>query len=87
MTAQLQVLPPLAFIPLVLWAGRQLPESRRFLAAEARATATGAGRLRFEGANRRRLILLAGAAFLLLLYATPASQFQNESPQTALRSA
>ncbi|MEA3217931.1 MAG: hypothetical protein QOJ19_4087 [Acidimicrobiia bacterium] len=71
-------LPPFAFLPLVAWAGRKLPESRRFLAAEARAIASRASRPRFEGANRRRLILLAGAAFLLLLYATPASQFQNE---------
>jgi MFS family permease len=71
-------LPPLVFLPIVAWAGRQLPESRRFLAAEAHAMERGATRPRFEGATRQRLALLAGAAFLLLLFATPASQFRNE---------
>jgi MFS family permease len=71
-------LPPLLFLPLVVWAGRHLPESHRFVAAEARARHAGEQRPRFDPQARRRLWLLAIAAFLLLVFASPASQFQNE---------
>ena len=83
--------PPRLFLPLVWWAGRQLPESRRFLLAAGEEEATGPGatgggptrtaertRPRFDAADRRRLALLAVAAFLVLVFAAPASQFQNE---------
>ena len=83
--------PPLLFLPLVWWAGRQLPESRRFLFASGAALSAEPGptggepartpartRPRFDAADRRRLGLLAVAAFLVLVFAAPASQFQNE---------
>lgn len=80
--------PPLLFLPLVWWAGRQLPESRRFLLAAGEGRQSGADgptsghrpveRPRFDAEDRRRLALLAVAAFLVLVFAAPASQFQNE---------
>jgi MFS family permease len=75
---RLLYLPPLAFFPLAAWAAHHLPESRRYLAAEAARLRLRGRRAHFGRANRRRLGLLAGAAFLLLLFAAPASQFQNE---------
>ena len=70
---------PLLAVPALVGIGRRLPESRRFTAnlPDATATATGSqGTLRrIEG---RRLLLLATAAFLLLVFAAPASQFQND---------
>ena len=70
---------PLLAVPALVGIGRRLPESRRFTAnlPDTTATATGSqGTLRrIEG---RRLLLLATAAFLLLVFAAPASQFQND---------
>ena len=68
---------PLLAVPALVGIGRRLPESRRFTANLPDATATGSqGTLRrIEG---RRLLLLATAAFLLLVFAAPASQFQND---------
>lgn len=60
---------PLAAVPLVRWAGRQLPESKRFEVASTRPPARGHG---------KRLVLLAASAFLTTLFLAPASQFQNE---------
>jgi MFS family permease len=76
-------LPPLLFVPLVWWAGRRLPESRRFLVAAREREHREASGIplpppRFDAADRRRLALLAVAAFLILVFAAPASQFQNE---------
>jgi predicted MFS family arabinose efflux permease len=64
----LYVLPLLA-LPLVRAAGRKLPESKRFVAPHASASLAGHG---------ERLWMLAGAAFLIALFATPVSQLQNE---------
>ena len=63
--------------------GRRLPESRRFTANIGDAPSSIGPeddsdhnvRRRIEG---RRLLLLAVAAFLLLVFAAPASQFQND---------
>jgi MFS family permease len=60
---------PLAAFPLVRWAGRQLPESKRFEVAATRPPERGHG---------KRLALLAASAFLTTLFLAPASQFQNE---------
>ncbi len=63
---------PLLGLPVVASIRRTLPESRRFRrrdASEPRA------RL---GGHTGRLVLLAGSAFLLAVFGTPASQFRNE---------
>jgi MFS family permease len=69
---------PLVAIPGLVAIGRRLPESRRFT-ANAPAGADGG---RSSGALRRiegrRLLLLAASAFLILVFAAPASQFQND---------
>ncbi len=62
---------PLAFIPVIIWIIRQLPESKRFLQNENRP------REAFSS-SRGRLVLLAVSAFLFLFFAAPGSQLQNE---------
>ena len=75
---------PLAGVAVVAWAGRRLPESRRFVSV-------GGGQDRREGApphspadaeaaarRRRRLALLAVSAFLILMFAAPASGLRND---------
>ena len=79
---------PLLAIPALMVVGRRLPESLRFTAnsldrrshggreSDRRAPgSSNGGRRRIEG---RRLALLAVASFLLLVFAAPASQFQND---------
>ena len=74
---------PLLAIPGLVAVGRRLPESRRFTANTGDAPSSIGTeddsdhdvRRRIEG---RRLLLLAVAAFLLLVFAAPASQFQND---------
>ncbi|HVE95270.1 MAG TPA: MFS transporter [Acidimicrobiales bacterium] len=65
---RLLYLVPFAGIPLARAAGRGLEESRRFVVAHA-------SRVRGHG---RRFWLLALSGFLLALFTSPASQFQNE---------
>ena len=60
---------PLVFLPLVAKTAGLLPESRRFVRRHAVARFAGHG---------RRLFLLAGSAFALSIFSTPASQLQNE---------
>lgn len=62
-------LAPLLGIPLVMSAGRSLPESRRFTRPHARAKIAGHG---------RRLILLGVVLFSAAMFAAPASQLQNQ---------
>src|SRR5690606_11403922 len=75
----------LGFAVVVAWAGRRLPESRRF---EAASQAVGSARLpavpwrHIDRRTRRRLLLLAGSAVLLLMFSTPVSQFNNEFLRT-----
>ena len=74
---------PLLAVPGLVAVGRRLPESRRFTANIGDAPSSIGPeddsdhnvRRRIEG---RRLLLLAVAAFLLLVFAAPASQFQND---------
>jgi MFS family permease len=60
---------PLAFLPLLAWVARRLPESRRFRVVHTTAPLAGHG---------RRFWLLAASAVLLNVFAAPASQFMNE---------
>ena len=74
---------PLLAVPGLVAVGRRLPESRRFTANTGDAPPSIGPeddsdhnvRRRLEG---RRLLLLAVAAFLVLVFAAPASQFQND---------
>jgi len=65
---RLLYLVPVAGIPFARAAGRGLEESRRFVVAQA-ASVRGHG---------RRFWLLGASGFLLALFTSPASQFQNE---------
>ena len=73
---------PLAGTALVGWAGRQLPESRRFeaVAADRRRaeTAETASEPVAAARRQRRLALLACSAFLIAVFAAPASGLQND---------
>ena len=91
---RLVYLVPVLGVLAIVWAGRQLPESRRFEAlATTRSSSTSVentGVDRFVEAKRpvddaevaarrrRRLRLLATSAFLIALFAAPASGLQND---------
>lgn len=64
---------PLAAAPVLWWMIKTLPETRRFLIAK---TSPAAATL--ANTQKRRLLLLGIAAFMLLAFITPASQFLNE---------
>ena len=75
---------PLAGVAVMVWVGRQLPESRRFQTggdglqphqsrlAGSQADPEAAAR------RRRRLALLAASAFLIAMFAAPASGLRND---------
>ena len=75
---------PLAGVAVVVWVGRRLPESRRFETArdgqEADDGAPIGGQVDAEAAarRRRRLALLAASAFLVAMFAAPASGLRND---------
>ena len=77
---------PLAGVAVMAWVGRQLPESRRFEMAgpglqprDDGSTGT-ASDAEAEAAERRRkrLALLAASAFLIAMFAAPASGLRND---------
>ena len=61
---------------IVLWVGRRLPETRRFAAAAAAPSPPPLAEERDR--RRNRLVLLAVSAFLLAMFFSPASSFQND---------
>jgi MFS family permease len=61
---------PLAALPVLVWVGRSLPETRRFHAAR-----TGTGPVRVD---RTRFVLLGVTAFAAAVFLSPAAQFSNE---------
>ena len=79
---------PLAGVAVMAWVGRQLPESRRFEMAgpgfqprDDRSTGTASdAEAEAEAAERRRkrLALLAASAFLIAMFAAPASGLRND---------
>ena len=75
---------PLAGVAVVVWVGRRLPESRRFETVrdgqEADDGAPIGGHVDAEAAarRRRRLALLAASAFLVAMFAAPASGLRND---------
>ncbi len=76
---------PVVMIPVSLILGRQFPETERFERSRDRrpSSAKGPGwRDQLRAMDRGRLILLAGAGFLLALFVLPASSFLNEFLRT-----
>ncbi len=67
---------PTLFWPVLWWVERHLPETRRFDAAAA--TASASGNETPSSINRRRFLLLGVAAFAAALFLSPASQLRNE---------
>lgn len=60
---------PVVFVPVVARFGRLIPESRRFERPHLNVTLAG---------HYGRLLLVAGASFLLNVFMAPQSQFRNE---------
>ena len=74
---------PLAGVAVIAWVGQQLPESRRFEIArtglEPRGHPTGEpSTAETAERRRRRLALLAASAFLIAMFAAPASGLRND---------
>ena len=75
---------PILFLPGLIAAWLRLPESRRFIANQKpdsfspRTTQISSTPRRSRHNEKQRLLLLAATAFLLLVFAAPASQFQND---------
>ncbi|MDE0614516.1 MAG: MFS transporter [bacterium] len=69
---RLSFLVALAGLPLVLFAARRLPESQRFETARRQPRTKPPTEYRF------RLVLLAVTSFAVLVFASPASQLQND---------
>ena len=69
---------PLLVLPGLVAVARRLPESQRFAANRPAPDHTDHLRPASRTVEHRRLLLLAVTAFLLLLFAAPASQFQND---------
>ncbi len=61
---------PVVFIPVLWWAHKTLPETRRYAVAPATK--------RPELVSRNRFLLIAFSAFAGALFLSPASQLQNE---------
>ncbi len=61
---------PLAFLPLLWWLSRQLPETRRYVVAEE---ADSSGEIRWG-----RFAMLAATSFVFLMFVSPAAQLRNE---------
>ena len=75
---------PLAGVAVMAWVGRQLPESRRFETAsegvQPQDDRSAGSQADIEAAarRRRRLALLAASAFLIAMFAAPASGLRND---------
>ena len=66
------------FLPFAAWAASRLPTTRRFAAAARRTTRESLNELARSPVLRRRLLLLGVGALLATIFATPASQFDNQ---------
>ena len=69
---------PIVFLPAAAWAAIRLPVTRRFAQAVDRGAVPSWRVLGSDRGLRARLALLAGSALLLLVFASPASQFHNQ---------
>lgn len=61
---------PVLFLPLLWWISRNLPETRRYVAAAEVGSPAPI--------NWGRFVLIAGSAFAAAVYLSPASQLRNE---------
>ncbi|MFT7600958.1 MAG: MFS family permease [Acidimicrobiales bacterium] len=68
---------PLTFLPVLWWAWGQLPETRRFDASVAAASAADTDTLPVT-INRKHFWMLGTAAFASTIFLSPASQLLNE---------
>ena len=72
---------PLLFLPALMRISKNLPESLRY-EANSKIVVSEPLKVENKGGKERfinkRLALLAGVGFLLLIFAAPASQFQND---------
>lgn len=75
---------PLAGVAVMVWVGRHLPESRRFEAASdglhthRDGLAGSQADVEAVARRRRRLALLGASAFLIAMFAAPASGLRND---------
>ena len=75
---------PLAGVAVVVWVGRRLPESQRYETAATGRVARGGAVVdrqadpEVAARRRKRLMLLAASAFLLAMFAAPASGLRND---------
>ena len=75
---------PLAGVLVVVWVGRRLPESRRYETAATGQASHDGGVIdrqtdpEVAARRRRRLVLLAASAFLIAMFAAPASGLRND---------
>jgi len=68
----------IVFLPAAFWASSKLPTTRRFATNTNPSMRAALRELTTHPLFRRRLALLASAALLAALFATPASQFDNQ---------
>ncbi len=61
---------PLAFLPLLWWLSRRLPETRRYVVADQ---AESSGDIKWG-----RFVMLAATSFVFLMFLSPASQLRND---------
>ena len=68
----------LIWVPAVLWAGTRLPTTRRFAALQKQKASRSLSEMWQSEKLRNRLLLLGVASLLTAVFATPASQFDNQ---------
>ncbi len=66
------------WVPLALWAGSRLPTTRRFERLRSQGASQSLTELWQSTTLRQRLLMLAAGAMLTAMFATPASQFDNQ---------
>lgn len=66
------------FLPAAAWAASKLPTTRRFAVAAHTSTRASLRELRVSPVLRKRLLLLGFGALCATVFATPASQFDNQ---------
>lgn len=68
----------LVFLPVSIWASAALPQTKRFASQQPTTMRSNLGGLFVSSKLRSRLILLSASTLLAALFASPASQFDND---------